>query len=257
VVAAGHVKGSCKHQEALAPTAQNTAHAAPQLQHPGGFQGPFAAGGWHRTEVSLSNSSAAGKCQEQRVLGPGQPLQLHAPATQSAAQPWYAACPGERRPAAERSAASLTIPHRQRRRRTGNTQDGSALHHAPAADAMPYKSRCLGRAGKAGPGRTDLPSAASTQAEGPAAPSATRGLQHASRAGERLSRFTLPGQSLTLPAAGGFGSLTPLPAVTLPPSRALSGGTNPWPGCTPNWAGLPHPVLQTKHTLRQAPASVF
>lgn len=80
-----YVKGSNKHQEALAPTVQNTALAAQQQQYPGLFQGPFAAGGWHHTEVSLSNSSAAGKCQEQRVLGPDLPLQVHAMATQSTA----------------------------------------------------------------------------------------------------------------------------------------------------------------------------
>lgn len=73
-----YVKGSNKHPEPLAATVQNTNLAAQQQQYPGLFQGPFAAGGWHHTEVSLSNSSAAGKRQEQHVLGPDQPLQLHA-----------------------------------------------------------------------------------------------------------------------------------------------------------------------------------
>lgn len=43
----------------------------------------------------------------------------------------------------------------------------------PAADAMLYKLQRLGRAGKAGPGRTELPSAASTHAEGLAGPNVT------------------------------------------------------------------------------------
>lgn len=75
-VAADYVKGSNEHPEALASTVENSALAAQQQQHPGLFQGPFAAGGWHHMEVSLSNGSAAGKCQEQCVLGPDRPLQF-------------------------------------------------------------------------------------------------------------------------------------------------------------------------------------
>ena len=71
-----------------------------------------------------------------------------------------------------------------------------------AADAMLYKSQCLGRAGKAGPGRTELPSAASTHAEGLAGPNVTYSTgQNTSWAGELLSGFTLPESSLPHPKA--------------------------------------------------------
>lgn len=71
-----YVKGRDKYPEALAPTTENIAHAAQRPQHPGLFQGPLAAGGWHHMETSLSISSAGEECQEQCPLGPDQPLQF-------------------------------------------------------------------------------------------------------------------------------------------------------------------------------------
>lgn len=116
------------------------------------------------------------------------------------------------------------------------------------------RSQHLGRAGKAGPGRADLPSAASMHVEGPTSLNVTysTGQPAASRTRPGLENCS---QVSHYQCRACFGFLTSLPAMTLPPSQALSGGTSPWPGYTPNWEGLPHPALQTKHTLRQAPAS--
>lgn len=70
-----------------------------------------------------------------------------------------------------------------------------------AADAMLYKSQRLGRAGKTGPGCTELPSAASTHAECDLQHWPARGLQNTSQAGELLSGFMLPEASLPHPEA--------------------------------------------------------
>lgn len=40
-----------------------------------------------------------------------------------------------------------------------------------------------------------------------------------------------------------------LPGGSPPPSPGPSGGTGPWPECTPDWGGPPHPAREQEDTL--------
>lgn len=92
---------------------------------------------------------------------------IHAIATQSTAQPRYSTCPREHLPAAPTQAASQLL--------AASTGGGQGIPRGAlccimlqlyfqAADEMLHRLQCLGSAGKAGPGRAELLSAASTHA---------------------------------------------------------------------------------------------
>lgn len=203
--------------------------SAQQQQYPGLLQGLFVVGAWHHMEISLSNSSAAGKCQEQHVLGPAQPLhgtlELHraqpSPDTQPVPESIYLL---------QSYAGSTTVPDCQCRR-TGNTQRGAGLHHATSKT---QRRCCTDRSALAGLGRLGRDTQSChqqpprTHMEGPGWSKCdprlwpAHSLQNTSWAAELPGLFhtaTVEPDTTDTTAASQscFVFLTSLPATTLPP----------------------------------------